>query len=146
MEARTLLDDIRSFLKLSATVRKDSVKGKVINVGETFVVTFQVFNSSDTSISPKYNFKNIRLFLRETEYAELVNKTDEYGFETQGFLEGQESVSMNVEYKAISAISGFLDLFANELITEAFIEAELDLQSFFTVTKSIQVTTNIKEN
>jgi hypothetical protein len=146
MEARTLLEDIQSYLELSASVRQDSVKGKVINVGETFVVTFVVKNSSYAALSPHYNFKNIKLFLEETEYAELVDKTTEFTFEMDGLLQGQESVSIDIKYKAFANIGGFRDIFEKELITEAFIEAELDLQSFFTVTKSLMVNTEIKES
>lgn len=146
MEIRELIDTIQSHLQLSARVHPESIEGKVINVGETFIVTFEVKNISYTSIRPRYNFKNIKLFLEETQYAELVKKTTQFNFKMDDLLRGQQTISIDVEYKAFANIGGLQDLFEKELVTEAFIEAELDLPSFFTITQSIMVNTEIEEN
>ena len=136
MDAYTLYNHIRSYLKLSTRVV--SKVGARINPGEKFKLRFTGSNTAHSSIihsRARIVFNNARIFVRGTEYAKPVGGAKWHDLPDNKLYPG-ESSSVDIEFEAIGEMASSLDIWLSEKVAKSWIFADLDLERFFLIMNS----------
>lgn len=145
MSADSLYDNIRGYLKLS--VRVVSKVGDHINVGERFTLRFTGSNSAYASNlvgKPRIIFKNTRVFVEGTQYAEPVEGSGWRTLPDEGLFPG-ESSSVDIEFTATNDLGWWDDIWNAEHVAKAWILGDLDQDKYFQMWNYMDVHKEIEE-
>ncbi len=145
MYAEQFYKSIWDCLSVQGKLVSDSV-GQGVNVGETFTVRFTITNSArpTTPGVPLVVFRKLELLVKGTDYASTV-KGDGWQSLPDELLGPTDSMSIDVEFKAIRAIEAFWAVWPyEEKCARALLRASLDFERFFRIECSATFRTDIK--
>ncbi|MCM2680782.1 hypothetical protein [Echinimonas agarilytica] len=143
-----IIDDVTQYLSLTHEVKDPS---GIIDIGDKFTLTFTITNTAPprTNVSiPAIRFVGLYLSVYETRYArphiegsDTVSSAVGDDFFPSSIRAG-ESATVDMTFVAISAITNPVSLVI-EKVADAIVNASLDFEEYFQISKEFEVSTNI---
>lgn len=144
MDAVDLYISLHNQLELTAVLVRSDAE---INVGDTFTIKFTVRNAPISygrrrrpEPVPLVVFKNVHLSVRGTDYATLVGHSEQDA--TSPLKPGEKAV-FSIGFRARQTLGGSAGSTTQELVANASVRADLDLDEFFKFKQSLAVRAEI---